>query len=69
MNGEAKNSVWFVSGKSGRFSEQIIIHFEKKVRERISINDKILIKSLGVCLKIKKFENIYCNSLSRQIFN
>ena len=55
MNGEAKNSVGFVSGKSGRFSEQIIIHFEKKVREKISINDKILIKSLGVGLKNKKF--------------
>ena len=69
MNGEAKNSAGFVSGKSGRFSEQIIIHFEKKVRERISINDKILIKSLGVGLKIKNFENIFCKSLSPQIFN
>ena len=69
MNGEAKNSVGFVSGKSGRFSEQINIHFEKRVRERISINDKILIKSLGVGLKIKNFENIFCKSLSPQIFN
>ena len=37
MNGEAKNSVGFVSGKSGRFFEQIIIHFEKKVRERFQL--------------------------------
>ncbi len=48
MSGEAKNAKGIVTGKSGRFSEQVIVHFPKKIREKISINDKILIKSLGV---------------------
>ena len=34
MTGSAKNSIGFVSGKSGRFSEQVIIHFPKKIREK-----------------------------------
>ena len=58
MSGDAKNTKGIVTGKSGRFSEQIIIHFPKKIREKISINDKILIKSRGVGLKIEKFLNI-----------
>ena len=41
---KAKNAKGIVTGKSGRFSEQVILHFPKKIREKISINDKILIK-------------------------
>jgi len=67
MTGSAKNSIGFVSGKSGRFSEQVIIHFPKKIREKISINDKILIKSIGVGLKIKNFETVFCKSLSPKL--
>ena len=40
MSGEAKNAKGIVTGKSGRFSEQVIVHFPKKIREKISINDK-----------------------------
>ena len=63
MTGGAKNSKGIVTGKSGRFSEQVIIHFPKKIREKISINEKIMVKSFGVGLKIKNFENIFCKSL------
>jgi hypothetical protein len=69
MNGNVKNSIGFVSGKSGRFSEQVIVHFPKKIREKISINDKILIKSIGVGLKIKNFESVFCKSLAPKILN
>ena len=68
FSGEAKNSKGVVTGKSGRFSEQVIIHFPKKIREKIAINDKILIKSLGVGLKINNFKNIHCKSLSPKLF-
>ena len=67
MSGEAKNSKGIVTGKSGRFSEQVILHFPKKIREKISIKDKILIKSIGVGLKIKNFEDVFCKSLSPQL--
>jgi len=69
MSGDAKNTKGIVTGKSGRFSEQIIIHFPKKIREKISINDKILIKSRGVGLKIEKFLNIFCKSLSPELLD
>ena len=69
MSGDAKNAKGFVTGKSGRFSEQVIVHFPKKIREKISINDKILIKSIGVGLKISDFENVFCKSLSPKLFN
>lgn len=64
ISGLAKNSLGIVTGKSGRFSEQVIVHFAKKIREKISINDKILIKSIGVGLKIENFEDVQCKSLS-----
>ena len=69
MSGEAKNAKGIVTGKSGRFSEQVIVHFSKKIREKISINDKILIKSFGVGLKINNFKDVFCKSLSPQLFN
>ena len=69
MNGDAKNAKGFVTGKSGRFSEQVIIHFPKKIREKISINDRILIKSIGVGFKINNYKNIFCKSLSPKLFN
>ena len=68
MSGEAKNAKGIVTGKSGRFSEQVIVHFPKKIREKISINDKILIKSFGVGLKINNFKDVFCKSLSPQLF-
>ena len=58
MTGEAKGERGVVTGKSGRFSEQVILHFPKAVRERIAIGDKIAVKSRGVSLSVAEHPHI-----------
>ena len=48
MSGEGKGSKGVVTGKSGRFSEHVIVHFPKADRKKFAINDKIVIRSCGV---------------------
>lgn len=52
MSGDAKGSKGVVTGKSGRFSEHVILHFAKADREKMAIGDKINIKSVGVGMEL-----------------
>jgi hypothetical protein len=48
MTGAAAGAVGVVTGKSGRFSEQVICHFPKDDRHRMAVGDQIVIKAEGV---------------------
>ena len=48
MTGQAQGTVGVVTGKSGRFSEQVIIHIPKAARERMAVGDQIIIRSEGI---------------------
>ena len=48
MTGQAQGTVGVVTGKSGRFSEQVIIHIPKAARERMALGDQIIIRSEGI---------------------
>jgi hypothetical protein len=52
MSGAAKGVRGVVTGKSGRFSEHVIVHFAKADREKMAIGDKIQIRAAGVGLKL-----------------
>jgi hypothetical protein len=69
MSGEGKGAKGVVTGKSGRFSEHVIIHFPKAVRDKFAINDKIVIRSRGVGMVIEDHPEIQCKSLSPQLFD
>lgn len=67
MTGEAKGQKGVVTGKSGRFSEQVIVHFPKAVREEIAAGDAIVVKSRGVGLAIAEHPSVRCKSLSPEL--
>ncbi len=67
MTGGAQKAKGVVTGKSGRFSEQVIIHFEKSVREQMAIGDKIVIKSKGVGLELLDHPKIKIKSCSPEL--
>ncbi|MGJ3238662.1 MAG: DUF4438 domain-containing protein [Anaerolineae bacterium] len=69
MTGNAKGTRGIVTGKSGRFSEQVIIHFEKSAREQMAIGDKIVIKSEGVGLALTDHPAIKIKSCSPELIN
>lgn len=67
MTGEAKGEKGVVTGKSGRFSEQVIVHFPKAVREGIAVGDKIVVKSRGVGMVAHEHESVKFKSLSPEL--
>ena len=50
--GGAAGSTGLVTGKSGRFSEQVIVHFPREVRTRMAVGDQVLIRAVGAGLTL-----------------
>lgn len=69
MTGEAKGERGVVTGKSGRFSEQVIVHLPKAVRERVTVGDRLVVKSKGVGLGVAEHESVKFKSLSPELFH
>jgi len=69
MSGGAQGAKGVVTGKSGRFSEQVIIHFDKAAREKMAIGDKIVIRSLGVGMELPNHPDIQIKSCSPQLLD
>lgn len=69
MTGEAKGARGVVTGKSGRFSEHVIIHFEKAVREKMAIGDKIVVRAMGVGLELADHPGVMLKSCSPELLN
>ncbi|MEM1428101.1 MAG: DUF4438 domain-containing protein [Pseudomonadota bacterium] len=69
VSGAAKGEKGVVTGKSGRFSEQVIIHFPVDVRRKIAVDDQILVKAEGVGLALPEFPEITFKSLSPALFD
>ena len=67
MSGEGKGARGIVTGKSGRFSEHVIIHFAKADREKLAISDKIMVRSSGVGLKLNDHPSITLKSCSAEL--
>lgn len=64
MSGEAQGGRGVVTGKSGRFSEHVIIHFEHSIRQQMAIGDKIIIKTLGVGMELPDHPTVKFKSCS-----
>lgn len=67
MTGDAKGARGVVTGKSGRFSEHVIIHFEKSVREKMAIGDKIIVRAQGVGLELADHPDVKLKSCSAEL--
>jgi hypothetical protein len=69
MTGDARDTRGVVTGKSGRFSDQVIIHFDKVARSKMAIGDKIVIQTLGVGLELLDHPGITLKSCSPDLLN
>jgi hypothetical protein len=69
MSGDAKGARGVVTGKSGRFSEHVIIHFEKSIREKMAIGDKIVIRAMGVGMELTDHPGVMLKSCSPELIS
>ncbi len=64
MTGQAQGTVGVVTGKSGRFSEQVIIHIPKAARERMAVGDQIIIRSEGIGMVLPDHSEIVLKGIA-----
>jgi hypothetical protein len=69
MSGEARGARGVVTGKSGRFSEHVILHFSRADREKMAIGDKINIKAVGVGLALIDHPTVKLKSCSPELLD
>ena len=67
MTGNAQRARGTVTGKTGRFSEHVIIHFEEATREQLAIGDKIVIKAKGTGLKFDDHPDVMLKGCSPEL--
>lgn len=67
VSGAAKGATGTVTGKSGRFSEHVIIHFRQADREKMAVGDRILIRAVGVGLQLQGHEAVKLKSCSPEL--
>jgi hypothetical protein len=69
MSGGAQGERGVVTGKSGRFSEHVIIHFSKAAREKMAIGDKIVVRAAGVGLELTDHPDVKLKSCSSEFLD
>ena len=67
MTGNAARARGVVTGKTGRFSEHVIIHFQPETRQQMAIGDKIVIKAKGTGLKFDDHPDIMLKGCSPEL--
>lgn len=67
MSGDAKGARGVVTGKSGRWSEHVIIHFPAKTLSALAIGDRVLVKAHGVGLKYDDVPDVVTKNLSPRL--
>ena len=69
MTGQAAGSVGVVTGKSGRFSEQVILHFPKETRTKMAVGDQILIRSEGMGLALTDHPEVMLKGIAPNLLS
>ena len=64
MTGEAAGTAGVVTGKSGRFSEQVIVHIPHEARSRMAVGDQILVRAEGVGLSLTDHPDVSLKGIS-----
>lgn len=67
MSGEAQGARGTVTGKSGRWSEHVIIHFPSTTLERLAIGDRVLVRAHGVGLQFPQAPGVAAKNLSPRL--
>ncbi len=64
MTGGAAGTGGVVTGKSGRFSEQVIVHIPREARTRMAVGDQVLIRAEGVGLILTDHPGVSLKAIS-----
>ncbi|MGQ0549474.1 MAG: DUF4438 family protein [Armatimonadota bacterium] len=64
MTGDARGAKGTVTGKSGRWSEHVILDFPESTLEKLAIGDRVRIKAHGVGLQFAGAPNVVTKNLS-----
>ncbi|MCB0046543.1 MAG: DUF4438 domain-containing protein [Caldilineaceae bacterium] len=67
MSGAAQGAAGMVTGKSGRFAEHVICHFDAADMERMAPGDKVQVQAYGVGMKLTDFPDIELKSCSPEL--
>jgi len=67
MTGQAAGTTGIVTGKSGRFSEQVIIHFPKAARARMAVGDQITIRSEGIGMALTDHPSVMLKGIGPEL--
>ncbi|MEY8117833.1 DUF4438 domain-containing protein [Falsihalocynthiibacter sp. BN13B15] len=69
VSGAAKGAKGIVTGKSGRFSDQVIVHFDMETRRKLAVDDKIMVRAEGVGMSLPEHPDVSMKSLSPALFD
>ena len=58
-----------VTGKSGRFSEQVICHFPRETRARMAVGDQIVIRSEGVGMTLAAHPEVMLKGIAPSLLS
>ena len=64
VSGAASGATGIVTGKSGRFAEHVICHFDDATLEKMAPGDKIQVQAHGVGMQLADFPDIQFKSCS-----
>jgi hypothetical protein len=67
VSGAAAGAKGVVTGKSGRFAEHVICHFEAEALEKMAPGDKVQVQAFGVGLRLAEFPSIQFKSCSPEL--
>jgi hypothetical protein len=67
MTGQAAGTRGVVTGKSGRFSEQLIVHVPQAARARMAVGDQIVVRAEGVGMVLTAHPAVALRSLSPEL--
>lgn len=65
--GGAAGSTGLVTGKSGRFSEQVIVHLPREARGRMAVGDQVLIRAVGTGLTLIDYPAVALRGISPEL--
>lgn len=67
MTGGAAGATGVVTGKSGRFSEQVIVHFDRDVRTKMAVGDQVLVRAEGAGLRLTDYPDVTVKGIAPEL--
>lgn len=64
VSGRARGERGTVTGKSGRFADHVIIHFDAPVLESLALGDEVLVRAIGRGLALSDAAEVQLKSIS-----